>query len=465
MTQSSTHYSKAVWALFLAAAAIRFSIAWMNPGHANDSHLEVVKIIQSERRLPLPGDCWESFQPKLYHVFTAQVISFFERFFKNVSAPRIAQLLNVTAGMFTLMILLLFLEKTVSSEWIRVLTLALCAFNPEIVVMDVQATNDAFVVLFSSAAVYSAFLYFQRQRKRDAFFMISFTTLAGLTKGNALAFFAGFGCIFLILTIQGIRLKWPPVRRCIVAGALLTVVFVPTVGLLGQYVEKIERGIAPFAVKPSYAPPPSFFKKSNYYRPGIRSVVDGYFTFRWLDLFKDPAVRDFENGEPPAFRTSFWTLLFARLNVIHSPTKWASFDSTALAAARTAFVFALAPFFLLGWGVWASVVKWKNAFADQRAFESFVHEGVYWDVLAAFFILFLIAYSFKLRDFSSVKTLFLFPALLPFARLFAEGVSAGERALGARLILGVKLSLVILWWVYVWTLFLLIQRLTYLTLC
>ena len=79
----------------------------------------------------------------------------------------------------------------------------------------------------------------------------------------------------------------------------MTVVYLATVPFLGPYYDHYRLKSSPFALSIPNAEPPALFEKTEIRRPGVRSVADAYFTFRLLDLLRDPVIRrehDFYTG-------------------------------------------------------------------------------------------------------------------------------------------------------------------------
>jgi hypothetical protein len=68
---------------------------------ANDDHMEVIRVLSKERRIPAPDEFWESFQPLLYHATVASAL---------VALPelppgrdtKVAQGISCIAGLMTL---------------------------------------------------------------------------------------------------------------------------------------------------------------------------------------------------------------------------------------------------------------------------------------------------------------------------------------------------------------------------
>ena len=76
--------------------------------------------------------------------------------------------MSCAAGIVTLWIALVFLcsEINVSAN-VRFLSFSLMALNPGLIGINAQATNDSFVILFASPALYSGYHFFEKRRVRD----------------------------------------------------------------------------------------------------------------------------------------------------------------------------------------------------------------------------------------------------------------------------------------------------------
>jgi hypothetical protein len=110
----------------------------------------------------IEGEFWEAFHPKLYHVTVAALWRALP-----IASPRIrsAQLVSCAAGIVTLWTALVFLRREADvSATVRCLSLALIALNPGLIDINAQATNDSFVILFVSLALFFGYRFFCRAR-------------------------------------------------------------------------------------------------------------------------------------------------------------------------------------------------------------------------------------------------------------------------------------------------------------
>src|SRR5262249_51149586 len=122
---------------------------------ANDNHLEVANLIVQTHRLPVRADCWECFQPKLYHVALAGLFLLLPGLPGSLQIT-LGQLVNVVAGSLTLLIVWRFIVWQVAGPAQRLTLFALTAFVPALAGINAQATNDSLAILFGTLALYSA---------------------------------------------------------------------------------------------------------------------------------------------------------------------------------------------------------------------------------------------------------------------------------------------------------------------
>jgi len=160
------------------------------------------------------------------------------------------------------------------------------------------------------------------------------------------------------------------------------------------------------------------------YRPGVTSIADTYFTFRFVDMLEHPMIT---NGVDvyPLHRTSFWSQLYGRAHLTHfaqHPPSWRNTSSLVVTVSRLILVLALLPTALLLVGMLRAVAQvttptWKRA-SPRR--ETLDQELLAFTAMG--FVAFIVVYSLRYRDFSTMKAEFLFPGLLAYVFFFADEV-------------------------------------------
>ena len=401
---------------------LRLYLALVN-GEANDDHFAVIRIIADEHRVPGIRDAWEGFQPKLYHVSVAALWELSPLHSAGVQV-RIAQLVSCAAGVATLLVVRHVLRRRGLSHPVAVLTFAFVALNPTLIGLNAQATNDSFVILFATIALAQGATFLRTGAPRAFAAMTASVTLAALSKGNGLVVFVALAVTMLVGFARSQSIPRLSRRRLFEHFAIFLVVFVVLVGALGAYRANYHDTGDPFAINGPRAPFPHLIEKTSVFRPGVESIASGYFTFRFVDLIDHPWITNGHTASP-RHRTSLWTQLYGRTNSVHFaqfPPSWASKSQLVLAVGRLAFVLALLPTALLLIGMFTALKRLispdaESRFDDRRRLVELLL------VLTAFgYVAFVVLYTLRYRDFSTMKAEFLFPGLLAYACIFGDQV-------------------------------------------
>lgn len=177
----------------------------------------------------------------------------------------------------------------------------------------------------------------------------------------------------------------------------------------------------PAALNTPAVAPPAWLEKSEVSRPGVRSVADAYLTFRLFDLLREPFIRGQGYAE---HRTSFWSQLYAGAQFSRFeawPPSWRTTRPTVLRLGRCALLLGLLPLGMLVVGMIDDVVSlWIGL---RRRGVTYLAEDLRWPITALAFgmIALVMKYSYDQRDFSTMKAIFVFPALAAFMVVLARG--------------------------------------------
>jgi len=193
---------------------------------ANDvDHAEVISIIADENRIPDKDEVGEAFQPKLYHATVAALW----KIIPTQSPPiriRIGQLVSCTAGVLTLLLALRFFMSEIRvSAKVRFLSFSLLALNPKLIGINAQVTNDSFVILFASLALYFGYRFFFNHLVKDFCSMTIATILASLSKGNGLVDFIAILAVFTVAFFQGWNGYPLTIRKTVLYASIFLVSF------------------------------------------------------------------------------------------------------------------------------------------------------------------------------------------------------------------------------------------------
>ncbi len=415
-------YKILIIVVFLVAITLRIFLSIVNC-RANDDHLSVIEIIKNEKRLPTKYDGGESYQPKLYHL-TAATIWVILPFEDKRAQIVLAQLLNSIAGLITIFIVWLFLNNTDLANKVKLICLSIVALNPKLIGINAQVTNDSFVIMFSTAAIYYTYRFLVSEKPKYFYALTISTIFAGLSKGNGLIIFLSILLIFIFKLIKSKNISLNLKGGYFTYALIFCLIYFAVVPVFGQYYYNYRQFGSPFIINQSTDPFPHVFKNTYHKRPGVTSIVNSYFTYRFLDLIRNPMIKnDIKNY--PLHRTSLWSQLYGRTHFVffdNWPDSWQTNDTTILNLGRIILVIALIPTFILLLGAAKEATKlFRNIVRGDFSFIVNANDWIF-DIFLAGYILFIISYTLNYRDFSSMKAIFVFPALLPFVYLFSKGM-------------------------------------------
>lgn len=408
------------WMSCALAMGLRLTLALINR-QAYDDHMGVITWILQHHSLPLREDCWECFQPKLYHLTVAGLIQFLGI---HTAAGQIvaAQLINCIAGGITLLVVWAFLKRIpIEDQRLLAFVFLLTALNPVFIAINSQATNDTFVILFMTLAAYFTFLVLQEGRVQSFLLAVLFASLAISSKTNA---WAGVLAILAALLVKAWLDRARSKRSALFAVLFFLLVFlIACLNPINQYIANIRRYRVPVVVNILTPPFPAFFEKTCLPKSGIVSIQDGLFTFRFVELLKHPSLVD-NLGDCPPYRTSLWTQLYARAyssRFDNYPPTWSSPTPSVLDLTRLIFVFALLPTAVIALGAFLELVTFLKGLLRKNSFD--LHWISYGLFLFLFwgYIAFIVSYSLIYREFPVMKAVFIFPGLLSFNAYFLQG--------------------------------------------
>ncbi|MGD0878009.1 MAG: glycosyltransferase family 39 protein [Anaerolineales bacterium] len=409
--------------IFLISAGLRLGLVVFNR-ESNDDHFAVIQLILKTERLPEKADCWECYQPKLFHFTAAKFLQLTGQENSNPSSMILAvEMLNYTAGLITILVIGMFLDRLPGKNGLlKVIAFGLVALNPGLIGINAQVTNDTFAILFSTLALFCTYAFLQKKRSVTFLLMLLFTILGICSKTNV---WITAIAILLALFVKAWLEKPERARMLWSAGlfglaSLVLSIFNP----FNQYISNVRDYGSPIQLNIDQQPLPNFFVQTSAGRPGILSIQDGFFTFKFGDLLRYPRN---ENGYGYTLtRTSLWTQLYARANSVHFenwPISWSTSGEEGFALSRAIYILALLPTLVLLAGAATEIFLFlKSLIKHDPNLAEKTHFGLT-AVIIIGFGLFIILYALLYRDFSVMKAIFLFPAMLTFPLLF---VRAGE---------------------------------------
>jgi 4-amino-4-deoxy-L-arabinose transferase-like glycosyltransferase len=380
-----------------------------------------------EKRLPRTGDCRECFQPKLYHYLMNHIFQTLDIDANNkISQMILAQLLNAFLGTVFLLVIWIFMAALpTGNEPLKLIAFSLVAFNPSLIGINAQATNDTLAILFATLAIYFIWLFLKQEQGIQLLTGILFACLGVATKTNI------FVTVFAILFALFVKAFAARQRAMLYSAAL----FLPSILVLSflnpltQYLTNYQASGSVVGINMPEQPFPSFFEKSYSSRPGIISIQDGIFSFKLMSLLEYPRLTNEAIGYP-AHRTSLWTQLYARANSVHFdswPKSWRTKGTGNFPLLRAIYVLALFPAAMVLFGAIISlrefvIALFKNLPDSLYATDYGLFNTLFWSHLA-----FIVLYALRYRDFSVMKPVFIYPAMLAFLVFFIKSGDVIQR--------------------------------------
>jgi hypothetical protein len=409
----------AVLVLLALGTALRLLLAVLNDA-SNDDHWQVVQLLLDGHRGLTMKDCRECFHPKLYYAILAglaRLTGVTTRFYQL----RLGQLLDAGAGVLTLWLVHRFLLRFRMARAVRIVVFALAALNPALLAINIQLTNDSVAILGSAGGIYWVSRFLDERRLRHLGYGGVCLGLGIASKGTV--WIAGIAAVLALLVAgfsrpaaSGAR-AW---RRWLLAPML-------ALGLLSSV------AVAGYDFK-SYGTYAAlggnaklhFLAPTRVGRPGVVSVYDSYLTFKLLDLVRFPYTTA---GFPivPAHRSSVFSQLYGRLHFLHLdswPAAWRLRSQTYYPVGRLNLLLGLVPsgLFLLGLGLNLG----RQAVALRRGgplrwFQEGDGPPLLCLLLCLGYLGFIVLFTKSHRDFSAMKPIYLFPGILGFVKVLADG--------------------------------------------
>lgn len=173
-------------------------------------------------------------------------------------------------------------------------------------------------------------------------------------------------------------------------------------------------------------PSPSFFERSFYKRPGVVSIYDSFFTFRFFDLVANPWIRTGPEPEP-FHRTSLWSQLYGRFHFSYfSQHPWVREDAITKTLGRAILALALAPTAAMLWGLLLQVVNLARGLRSSAA--EYVLNTAEWvfPLQALAFFSMIVLFSWEYVEFCAMKDIYILPGLLSFLSAFSLALARAE---------------------------------------
>ena len=410
----STSFKILLYLIFTISVSLRVVLAIVNKGYANDDHIKVSKLILDTGNIPGPYDCWECNQQKFYHYTVAKLWNLLDL---NSDKERflLAQLINAISGIFTILICWFLINQQPFGEVNKLLCFSLVALNPGFIIINAQASNDSFVILFGTIVIYSLYKLMNKPTIKYFFILLIFSILAGITKTNSLVLITCVICA-IIIKITSNRNYNLSLKKGYLGGLMIYIIAIfIMVGYFGEYYSNFKKYGKPLVYTVPIGELPHLFKKTNFFRPGVQSIIDGYFTFRIVDMIQHPIITN-DKYSYPLHRTSVWSQLYGRANFIYFDNwpkgTWQCRDPQMLAIGRITLTLALVPLLIFLFGMYLDFRVWFSLFLCRNIDFFKINNEWIFHIFILGYLIFIILFTAIGRDFSYMKIIYIFPGIL-----------------------------------------------------
>ncbi len=403
-----------LYLIFTISLSLRLVLAIVNDGSANDDHLEVSRLIFDNNKIPKPQDCRQCYHPKLYHFAVAKLWDDF-KINKVKEKIILAQLINAIAGILTIFICWLFIKEQTYSEHAKLLCFSMVAFNPRFIAINAQATNDSLLIFFGTIILYSLYQLMSKPTIKYFILLLVSINLAGITKGNSLILIIGVIIVFIIKIITNKNYNFSINKGYLGSLSIILIITILFVGYFGEYYGNYKTYGKPFVFNTQLGEIPHLFKETSFRRPGVKSIIGGYLSFRIIDIIKNPVITN-DKYKYPLHRTSVWSQLYGRTHFIYfdywPPGLWQCNDPKMMAVGRIALALALFPSILFLLCLLKDIRMWSALFF-RKTIDCFKNSNEWiFHIFIFGFVVFIILFTAFGRDFSFMKMIYLFPCVL-----------------------------------------------------
>lgn len=378
--------------LLVLGAGMRLGLGLVNPpSNSYDNHFAPVALYAQQGERPAPNACWQCYHPPVYYAVSAVILKGTASLVDNAQAAwKSVQLLSVLASVLSLVCCYLLLRLYLPNDWLaQAGGLALVAVLPRDLYTAASMGHDAFLEMFVSLAVLCfAWLDHGRHERLALGGMLLAVILGAWTKQSGLVLLA-------LVAATGWRLSQESTtdrRRVWLLAALASVCLL---ALADEAWRTIQTGL-PLASNQHFG-----FERYVEGQPPGRISLTTFMSFLPVQLLEHPVLH-------PSTVDSFWTQLFAR--------SWFDYEPRFLPPRPTPHWIGRG-LYVIGFGVILAAARGllrvlRSGPASARTL-----------LLVPFgFLGAAIAQTVRFPYFSSMKALFVLPAVSVGALCFAYGI-------------------------------------------
>lgn len=179
-------------------------------------HLNYIKYLAVNHKLPNPTSGWEYHQPPLYYMTGAVVYKLSQIF--NINSYKTLQILSLFYFYIFIIFGILILRNLTENKWLFYLSTALLAFWPSGIIHSARIGNDALLYSFYAVSFYFILRWFKEKNTKLLYFSVFAFSAAILTKANAMALAGIIAVSVLIALVQNYKL---PIKHTIIVFLLI----------------------------------------------------------------------------------------------------------------------------------------------------------------------------------------------------------------------------------------------------
>jgi len=407
--------------VFSLAMTLRLLLCVYNR-EANDNHMEAIALIADNKAIPESWECAECFQPKAFYLLSAGVLVV-GNITGTVERIVAIQLLNLVFSFFILLFVWKYLRSKSFSETVTLLLFSLVALNPALAGINAQITNDTIIILLGVLSIFYLDRFMHTGNSRDGMLMGLFVLLCPVVKGSGIVL---MGCVYIVLVVHILFGKAERRTLLLKTGMWLMVAAVVVIPFAGGYYSSYVKYGTPFStgIGPKANVNSEVQHEVFHWRPGYRSVREGFLTFRFIGMLEQPYINN-DTYTYPLHRTSLWSQLYGRTVFMHfdqHPPSWQNTSPAILNAGRMALLLGLLPALLLFVGciTYVTDLFTKHSINIRQYIQNAEWHHL---VFIAGYTAFIMLYARNYPDFSTMKSIFLFPAIPSFAYAIGKSLA------------------------------------------
>lgn len=174
-------------------------------------HLDYIRYLAENYKLPDPTNGWEYHQPPLYYISGAVVYKISQ--ILNINYHKTLQILSFFYFYIFIIFGILILRNLTKNKKLFYLSVATLAFWPSGIIHSIRIGNDTMLYSFYAACLYFVLRWFEEKNIKLLYFSVFIFSIAILIKANAIAL---AGIITISVFIAFIKKYKLPIKHIIV---------------------------------------------------------------------------------------------------------------------------------------------------------------------------------------------------------------------------------------------------------